>query len=137
MISICYPNPARKVITVAEVPKISAILSHNYQTMADIRAKKIGITKEEWIRRDTLIRQQASACKFSFGDTFYPNLKSNFIKYGRCLVTAKVMSYSEIDKDEWPKTDNPFLITARSLRPDMDDYTYICTTNFLAKDEPQ
>ena len=136
MISIHYPNPARKVLTVEAVPQISAVLDYNYQTMAQARANKINITKQEWIRRDTIIRQQVIACKFNFGDTFYPNSKANFFKYGRCLVTGKALSYSEIDMDEWPISDNPFLITARPLSPGVDDSTFICTTNFLSKVEP-
>jgi len=136
MISICYKNPKRKVITVEVVPQISSVLDHNYHTMAKARADKINISKQEWIRRDKIVKEHAVACKFSFGDTFYPSSKTNYEKYGRCLVTAKVITYSEIDQDAWPATDNPFLITARSLRPDMDDYTYICTTNFLSRMEP-
>ena len=138
MISISYPNPNKKLVAlpVSTTSPYVGVVDHNYQTMALARATKIGIDKAEWIRRDNIVRKQSKECLFNFGDTVYPTSEEGYLKYGRCLITGKTKSYSEMDNDKWPSSDTPFILSARSLDPDKPENNFICTFNYFQKDQP-
>ena len=136
MISISYPNPHKKLVALPPPAASYSAVDHNYHTMALARATKIGIDKAEWIRRDNIVRKQSKECPFNFGDTVYPASTEGYAKYGRCLVTGKTKSYSEMDMDKWPSSDTPFILSARSLDPDKPENNFICTFNYFQKDQP-
>ena len=136
MISISYPNPNKVVEPLIVVPPSTSVVDHNYNTMAQVRAEKVGISKAEWIRRDNIVRKQSKECPFNFGDTVYPTSKEGFLKYGKCLITGKIKTYAEMDRDAWPPSNNPFILSARCLTPEGEGDAFICTYNYFQKMEP-
>ena len=138
MISISYPKKRSKwqghppPVVTSVVPMHDAGLT----TVAAIRASKLGISTEEWLRRDSLIKKLVLECPFRANDTFYPPNKKDFDYYGKCLVTGRVVAYNEIDHDKWPASDNPLILTCQTLDNTKKDRIFNCTTNYPNKHEP-
>ncbi len=99
-------------------------------------AEKMGITKEEWMRRNDIVVQLVRECTFRPGDTFYPCDKDEYTKYGKCAVVQRAQTYKDVCLDVWDKNENPYVITAKSFKPEYANKTILCTTAYLSKTAP-
>ena len=100
------------------------------QEIAAAAARKI--TPAEYIRRDNIVKELATACPLQTGDTAYPHDKKGYHLYGACIVVGICRSYKDFSLDEeWPKNDNPFIVSFSSLNNRKD--IFLCTSNYLTK----
>ncbi len=99
------------------------------------QAEARGITPEEYVRRNNIVKDQASKVWLRPGDTAYPESKAGYTKYGACLVIGICRSYKDFAfTDEWPKSDCPFIVTFAPLN---DRTTHIhCTYHYLVAKNP-
>lgn len=102
----------------------------SYVAMATTRAAKLGISTEEWLRRDKIVRAEAQKCNLRVGDSFYPFSKEGYELYGHCHIQSMALSYQHMDgpEEEWRET--PYLITARSAKA---NGTFFCTIGYMVK----
>ena len=103
---------------------------------AATRASKLGISTEEWLRRNEIVKDNGRNCAFRTNDTVYPPDKEQMLKYGKSLVVGRVLSYGEIDHDKWPANDLPFILTLQSLDKDKPQELFVTTFNWPRKHAP-
>jgi hypothetical protein len=108
--------------------------SHMYDSYVATRAAAMGITADEWKRREDIVTEAYKQCVFNVGDTFYPYSYSEFEEYGACMVRGKCYTYTQMEKDEWPATDSPLIILAYSRKK---NDTFLCNVEFMIKKEPE
>lgn len=97
------------------------------------QARTRGITPMEYRRRDNLVTKCANECPFQVGDKGYPIDAKKYEKYGVCTILYVTRTYKDMGvDDEWPKSDNPFIIGFRPSVGKGD--TILCTNNFLSKE---
>lgn len=125
MISQYYPHPDN--VQEESVYNPSAIIA--------IKAKGHDINVNEWYRRDAIIRELYKNCPYAIGDVCIPVDPKGIVKYGEVKVQEIMKSYMEVQKgDEWPKNDNPFVVTAVPLNKETHGTSiFLCTTNYLQK----
>ena len=145
MISIKYtnPNPRYKPYQVYQQQPVKSYYQppavvQTQLSIAAIRAAKVGITTDEWQRRDAIVRALSEECKWAFMDQFYPFNLEYYRKYGKCVFVNKAKTYQDLDHDDWPANDTPLIFTARALAPiDTEDRApFICNLGFMQKDIP-
>ena len=106
-------------------------------SVAATRAAKIGISTNEWQRRDEIVRRISDKCELIFMDQFYPSTKAFYEQYGKCAFLSKPGSYEYVDKEDWPESDDPMIFTVRPLAPKDGNQGHIfCNLAFMRKDEP-
>jgi hypothetical protein len=87
-----------------------------FTTAVENSAKALGITPEEYNRRDSLVRTMAKACKLSFGDSCFFVSPDFHSQYGPCFVSSKALCYEDIKADTWVEGSPPKILTLRSVR---------------------
>ena len=96
-----------------------------------------GITIEEFLRRDAIVKEQAAKCPYKVGDLVYPHSLALTHKYGMCKVRGIVSVYLALPPSEpWPESDLPFLVHAHSMREPQADPVN-ATINFFQKEYPK
>ena len=106
-----------------------------YTAQEYAQAKARGITTDEFVRRDNIVKQLATECEFQNGDTAYPRDKKGYTEYGAVLIVGICRTYKDFANDhKWPKNDNPMIITFAPLN-DRKQHIF-CTTNYLSKKNP-
>jgi len=117
-------------------PKYTYIPATNtkpwYTAQEYAAARARNISPEEYVRRDKVVKELATACPFQTGDTAYPHDKKGYEEYGVCVVIGICRSYKDFNVDEeWPKNDNPYIL---SFAPMNDRKNIVmCTSNYLTK----
>lgn len=101
----------------------------------EAQAKEIGISVQEFIRRDALIKQLATEFPMQAGDSAFPVNRKDYELYGPCLIFGVCRSYKEFGfKSKWPKNDNPMIVTFHPIK--LKGQHIWCTTNYLTKKNP-
>ncbi len=105
-----------------------------------VRAAKIGISIEEWQRRDAIVRREALRARgvWTFMDTVYPYSIAEYQKMGTCSYMGCVYSYMEIDQSDWPEDDDVFAFNIRPINPRSQEYSglLICNFAYMRKEPP-
>lgn len=100
------------------------------QAAADAR----GITLQEYLRRDAIVRDLAKQVEVSVYNTGYPKAKREYDSLGEVLVTGICKTYADFSKtDEW-KDDNPMIVSFYPLKNKSKNY--FCTATYLVKENP-
>jgi hypothetical protein len=100
------------------------------------RAKEIGITPAEFVRRDTIVRQKWIDCKFHVAELLVPINDKAQERYGNCLVEGICKSYYDFPPgDKWPDDDDPYILLVSPQRGTKDGGRIICTADFFKKAE--
>lgn len=142
MISLYYPyttkavTVAKKILSLGKNPSSSIPTTPQYEAAVASAAARLGISIEEWKRRDVVVRDLYTKCKFKWGDSFYPPTLQEYNEHGKCIIKNIVPHYMAMDKDEWPDNDFPSIITAHPMAPEHRNYVFICTINYPQKDMP-
>lgn len=98
-------------------------------------AKEAGVSVQEFVRRDSLIKQLATEFPIQTGDTAFPTIKKDYEQYGPCMVFGICRSYKDFGfKSKWPKNDNPMIVTFAPVK--LKGQHIWCTTNYLTKKNP-
>ena len=117
------------------VPQQQPIRQPNpyYSPIEYAQARLRNITPMEYRRRDNIVVKAANECPFQTGDKGYPIDPKRYEKYGDCTVLYVTRTYKDIGvDDEWPASDNPFII---GFRPSVGKGDVIlCTNHFLSKE---
>lgn len=85
---------------------------------------------KEWRKRDETIARLYSSCLYKVGDHIYPATQEAYDKFGECVITGICKSYREFAAGrkgtalEWPKDDNPHIITIRLVNKP-NAYAYV------------
>lgn len=109
-------------------------VTHTPLAEAAIRASKIGISTEEWQRRDSIIRKLWSEnTKWFFMDDFYPSSKKYYDEIGKCWYKGAVASYREIDHNKWPENDKVLIFSASPCKGGAE---FVCNLEFMSKEVP-
>lgn len=93
------------------------------------RAALYGISTEEYMRRDKIIRQQAQECKWRVGQKLFPPNKKEEQLHGLCEVKQIYRTYHDFDitdAKKWPADDKPLFVTVQPER--CETYSLICCT---------
>jgi hypothetical protein len=105
-----------------------------------VRAAKIGISSEEWQRRDAIVRREAVRARsvWTFMDNVYPYSIEEYQKMGVCSYMGCVYSYMEIDSSDWPEDDDVFAFNIRPINPRSEEYSglMICNFAYMRKEPP-
>ena len=79
-------------------------------------------------RRENIIAALVKDFKHKVGDYLEPGNQQDFDKWGKCTVLVICDQYIHLGRDfEWPKNDNPMLITASSESGEI----FFATTNYF------
>lgn len=124
MIINFYPNPNKPKPKTHAVPALqigSSVPNGTtyHPSYYDFMAKKKGVTVEEYMRRDAIVKQQLEKLNYREGDSVYPYSKTGYDKYGMCKIKGIYRTYASME-DDWPtqNMDIPFLVTAHPvMRP--------------------
>lgn len=84
------------------------------------RAATYGITIEEFMRRDAIVRDLFLKCNWKPGDVLWPYNEENRRRYGRCTLRGVYKSYHDFHVEEakrWPKDDIPLICTVETSDP--------------------
>ncbi len=130
MIEQSFPSKRPK-----KLPVVGALNAPWYSSMDYQQAHSRKIDVAEFIRRDNLVRKMFIECPYRPGDTGFPINKKDYEKYGVFIVTGILVSYRDTAYDhEWPKNDNPMVVTIKSLKE--PTHVMFCTPSWLAKKNP-
>ena len=106
-----------------------------YSEREKYQAKLRKISPSEYIRREDIVKELYNSAPYKTGDTAYPNKPKDFKLYGACRIMGICSAYMHMDKDEeWPKTDNPLLVTFSPLSDPQK--VMFCTVNYLTDKMP-
>lgn len=137
LISIYYPNPtlppSKPRLELKNKPQLTWT---GYDEAAAKGAQQLNITVEEWKRRDNVVRQMYQRFMYAIGEKFYPPTVKEYEDYGECIVQAVVDNYSNMDREDWPKNDNPLIVLASTTNANATDKQFYCTTNYPQKFKP-
>lgn len=101
---------------------------------AAVRASKLGISTNEWLRRDRVVKYLAAEVNLNFGDPFYPSTKEQYELYGECFFIGACNGYEELENEEWPDNDAPLIFHARSVKGGIG--SFFCNKEFICKEIP-
>jgi hypothetical protein len=94
-----------------------------------MRAGKMNITVEEFVRRKDIVREQWRACNLHIGDLVFPKSTDDVSKYGKLRVVGVMGTYFDFPLDEpWPANDNPLIVHVEGVDK-LESMN--CTTNWL------
>lgn len=82
----------------------------------------------EYNRRLARVSFLSHTCPYKVGDVVEKETPDNQ-DTGTITVRHIVKHYSEIQKDEWPKTDNPMIVSLKYEK--FPDLVMVCTTNYV------
>jgi hypothetical protein len=100
----------------------------NYKDIS--HAYTMGITPEEVVRRDLIVRQAAMQCQWKAGEVLQAKAAESRKKYGRLTVRGYIRSYLDVHKtDKWPEDDIPLIVTCSSEL----EGEIVCTADFLCR----
>jgi hypothetical protein len=100
----------------------------NYKDIA--HASVMGITPEEVVRRDLIVKQAWMQCQWKTGEVLQAKSAESRKKYGLLTVRGLVKSYLDFHKnDKWPEDDIPLIVACRS---DVEG-EIVCTADFLCR----
>lgn len=99
------------------------------------RANQFGITPEEFVRRDMIVRQLFldTAMFYKPGDVVECRSQKNRNDYGRINIRGVFKSYHDFPTAEavaWPKDDIPYIFTVQPEKTEMGDIV-LCTADFF------
>ena len=99
----------------------------------EARARKMGLSIEEYRKRVTIVSREQTGCRFATGDTVWPAMPEDVAKYGKCMVVGICRHYDDFGNVEW-KENTPFLLAVTPL----NDRTRVinCTIAWATKAEP-
>lgn len=130
MIEKTYPSKKLPVQSV-----VTTLVKRFFTPADEAQARLRKISTEEYVRRDKIIRTEWNACPFKEGDIVYPKAQKDYMDYGPVKITGMLRSYKDTAiEDEWPKNDNPFILTIQPLKGKQD--LVFCTANWVAKSNP-
>jgi hypothetical protein len=114
MIIEFYPNPNKPAPSVYVVPALGPTAGYG-KHYDEYYAKKRGVTVEEFIRRDNIVRDKAKEITYHINASRYPFKWEEYEKKGKCRILRIDKTYAEYDHD-WPEDgDGPlFLVEAMS-----------------------
>lgn len=98
------------------------------------RAKQFGITPDEFVRRDKIVRQLYLNCNFHVGENLRPVLEADFDQYGEVAVKKIFKCYHDFptaEAMEWPDDDEPYIITVSPEKGDAD--LLVVTSRFMRR----
>jgi len=121
MISLTFPSKRPQPVPVLEKTW--------YNSPQDLMS--LGITSQEYSRRDSIIKNLCTEFGLAVGDTCYPTTKDGYKQYDGCLIQYICKSYKDFGKEPWPKNDNPMIVTFSPIKD--PSTTVFCTTNYLSK----
>ena len=102
------------------VPPVSH-LPHSGSSFANELYKEIK-------RKDDIIKALVKDFKHKVGDTVEPAKEEALAEWGKCKIMNICSEYIHLGKDfEWPKNDNPMIITASSEAGEI----FYATTNYF------
>lgn len=100
-------------------------------------ALKNNVSLLEAYRRDDLIRENHLKCDFKAGDTVYPMTRTDYERLGPCLVLNIAKDLKQYGTEQWPKSDNPFIIHLSTLREPKQVFSctsgWACSKNSFLK----
>ena len=100
-----------------------------YGQWIERKAESRGITVDEYIRRDKLIREQVDACPLGINQIAYPIRKSEYEKYGALKIRHFILKLDDLPPTEkWPTSDRPMIISCEMVST---GEVVTCTTNYL------
>lgn len=93
------------------------------------KANKMGISVDEFNRRNNIVRAEWTECKLREYCHYYPLDTEEKEAYGLCTVKKIYRSYWDFEKsDNWPKDDKPMIIT---IECEKLEGLVLCTNNWL------
>ena len=129
MIIEFYPNP-NKPKPFALVPATtgpSGYLEH--------QATQRGISVDEFLRRDNLVREAAQHINYYVGATVYPHTKKEYDSKGKCRILSIARTYKDLGKDyEWEDKKPLFIVGAAAEKTSFS--TFYATAGFFINEEP-
>lgn len=114
--------------TAAAVNNVSAVRPHLQDKE---KATQIGITPEEYVRRDNIVRNIWIKNMFKVGDVLDCYDKKDRDDYGNITVKQIFTNYSMFPLNEakdWPKDDKPYTMT---VKPEKKEQLILCTPSWL------
>lgn len=134
-----HQTPTPLALPEPHKPRVDQSAFQDAGRLADaaMRASKLGLSTEEWIRRDDIVKEQQKLCSFRTNDVVYPPDKKGMEKYGKCVIIGRAISYRDMDSsNEWPDNDNPFILTLQTLEKDYPQTVFFSTANWPQKHAP-
>lgn len=100
-----------------------------------LRATKLGITLDEYAKRDKAIREEFSRCPFSVGEIVAPRNQENYRLYGECRIIGITQNYFEYGglDDEWDKVLRIITFESVNPLPEQQNKVYHGTVNWFEK----
>lgn len=127
MIIEFYPNPTK--------PKLLPVVTDGSNGFLEYQSTQRGISVEEFIRRDGLVRTEALKANYNVGESLFPHSKKEFDRLGKCQILAIHRRYVDLGKDYKWEDDLPlFVVSARAAKTNYS--TFLATAGFFVKDEP-
>jgi hypothetical protein len=97
-------------------------------------ATKKGLTLEEFRRRDAIVREEARLVTYFKGDVMYPFSHKEYVEKGKCRIQGIYRTYGEMESDEWPAHDKPYIVTAH--RMDTPGEVFFTTGGYFVRHVP-
>ena len=83
----------------------------------------------EKLRRDKIIKDMYSKCKWKPGDFVMPHSEPERHRFGRkCRVSAVARNLIEFGENDWPKNDQPMIV---SVHIEDTNKNFFCTPEYL------
>lgn len=80
------------------------------------KASALGITVDEYDKRDRIVKEAARVCPYKVGDTIFSSYPNIHEKHGGFLIIGIANSYEDIKLDKWEDNKKPQILTLRALR---------------------
>ena len=97
------------------------------------RAKKAGLSIEEYRRRCSAVRNASNACSFQTGDTVFPVKEEDYLKYGQCQITSIVRHFDDYGDIEW--NEAPLIVSLKSRK--LPEETLVTSVGWIRKRQMQ
>jgi hypothetical protein len=101
MILIHYTNPNKPPEPIWKGRNPPSHL-HGGQSWGQYYANKLGVSVDEFLRRDAVFRAESKEVNFVAYDIVYPREYKQFVEMGKCTVSKVIRSYSDPDA-VWPE----------------------------------
>lgn len=107
-------------------------------TNADaIKAGRLKITPEEFVRRDDIVHRAYVAECYRVGEIIYPKTAANYAKYGAMRIQGVYQTYYSFgEDDEWPQNDCPMILTIISVNDKDKNGVILATHDWITRRNP-
>jgi hypothetical protein len=95
-------------------------------------AKARGISVEEFVRRDNIVKELAKAVEVELYGHGFPKNKKEYDSVGEVIVTGICKTYADFSRSEEWKDDNPMIVSFYPVKN--KNKSYFCTANYLTKE---